>query len=351
MKKATDRKFRIYGPFVLFLIGTLFFRLNWYFELPTQNLIIANSIGLAAGYVCWNTTRWVVKQLQQRYPGLSNSRQRLVWMALLLPVLVNFGWLVRRLTRMFLYSPYGFTEPITEYTYSIGIQVFYHCVYYVVYEGSYVLEAWHLTYAQNEQYKKNKLQQQLNLLKGQINPHFLFNSLNSLSMLIHENPRQAETFVDELSSVYRYLLQNNQNPDTDRELTTLDRELQFIQSYFRLLKTRYGEGIALQVKVDESQLSQQIPPLTLQLLVENAVKHNVILPESPLLVEIFTQNEQLVVQNTLQRKAAVYSTKVGLANIATKYKLLGLYAISIREEAGRFVVAVPLLTPQPHLVS
>lgn len=351
MKKATDRKLRIYGPFVLFLVGTLFFRLNWYFELTESNLLVSNLIGLAAGYICWNTTRWAVKQIQKRLPGLSNTRRRLVWMAFLLPVLVNFGWLIRKVAHLALHTTDGFWPTLPDYTYSIGIQVFYHCVYYVIYEGSYVLEAWHLTYAQNEQYKKNKLQQQLNLLKGQINPHFLFNSLNSLSMLIHENPRQAEAFVDELSSVYRYLLRNNQNPDSDRELTTLDRELQFIQSYFRLLKTRYGEGIALQINVDEGRLSRQIPPLTLQLLVENAVKHNVILPESPLLVEIFTQDEQLVVQNTLQRKTALHSTKVGLANIATKYKLLGPYAISIREEAERFVVAVPLLTPQPHLVS
>jgi LytS/YehU family sensor histidine kinase len=208
-----------------------------------------------------------------------------------------------------------------------------------------VLRAWQYTYEQNEQLKKNKLQHQLDTLKSQINPHFLFNSLNSLSMLIHDNPRQAETFVDEISSVYRYLLRAN-----DQELTSLSRELQFIKSYFQLLKTRYGAGIDLHVVVDEEQLYHRIPPLTLQLLVENAVKHNVILPESPLVVEILTRGTSLIVQNNLQRKnTAVPSNKVGLANIATKYRLLGQRDISIREDAGRFVVTLPLLANQTEI--
>lgn len=234
---------------------------------------------------------------------------------------------------------------LPDYTYSVGIQVFYHCVYFVIYEGSYVLRAWQQTYEQNEQLKKAKLQHQLDTLKGQINPHFLFNSLNSLSMLIYDNPRKAEEFVDEISSVYRYLLRAN-----DQELTTLDRELQFIQSYFQLLKTRYGAGINLKVAVEEWQLERKIPPLTLQLLVENAVKHNVILPESPLLVEIQARGLWLTVQNNLQRKnTAVPSNKVGLATIATKYRLLGQREITIREEAGQFVVMLPLLATQSKI--
>ena len=345
MNVLHDKQLRIIGPFVLFLVGTLFFRLNWYLELSVDKLVRSDLIGLAAGYVCWNLARWVALRLQKQYPGLVNTRRRLLWMALLMPLLVNFAWLIRQLAHIAFNNETQISQTLPNYTYSLGIQIFYHCVYFVIYEGSYVLRAWQYTYEQNEQLKKNKLQHQLDTLKSQINPHFLFNSLNSLSMLIHDNPRQAETFVDEISSVYRYLLRAN-----DQELTSLSRELQFIKSYFQLLKTRYGAGIDLHVLVDEEQLYHRIPPLTLQLLVENAVKHNVILPESPLVVEILTRGTSLIVQNNLQRKnTAVPSNKVGLANIATKYRLLGQRDISIREDAGRFVVTLPLLANQTEI--
>ncbi len=344
MNVLNDKQLRIIGPFVLFLVGTLFFRLNWYLELSVDRLIRSDLIGLGAGYICWNLARWAVLRLQKHYPGLTNTRQRLFRMAMLMPILVNVAWLIRQLAHIAFNNASYISQTIPNYTYSIGIQIFYHCIYFVIYEGGYVLRAWQQTYEQNEQLKKNKLQHQLDTLKSQINPHFLFNSLNSLSMLIHENPRQAEAFVDEISSVYRYLLRAN-----DQELTTLNRELQFIKSYFQLLKTRYGAGVDLRIAVEEWQLERKIPPLTLQLLVENAVKHNVILPESPLVVEIVTRGSSLVVQNNLQRKnTAVPSNKVGLANIATKYRLLGQPGIAIREDAGLFAVTLPLLDSQPE---
>jgi sensor histidine kinase YesM len=344
VKIINDKQLRIIGPLILFVVGTLFFRLNWYVELPVSKLIRSNLIGLGAGFVCWNLTRWVVLKLQIRYPGLANTRRRLLWMFALMPLLVNFAWLFRQLGHIAINDASYIWVSLPSYTYALGIQIFYHCVYFVIYEGSYGMRAWQQAYQQNEQLKKTKLQHQLDTLKSQINPHFLFNSLNSLSMLIHDNPRQAEEFVDEISSVYRYLLRAN-----DQELTTLGRELQFIKSYFQLLKTRYGAGIEMHLAVSDVQLDRKIPPLTLQLLVENAVKHNVILPDSPLVIRILTRGTLLVVQNNLQRRnTGVPSNRVGLVNIATKYQLLGKREISIREEAGQFVVMLPLLIDQPQ---
>ncbi|MBO0930257.1 sensor histidine kinase [Fibrella aquatilis] len=353
MGTFNDQQLRIYGPFVLFLIGTLFFRLNWYFELSLRDLAISDLISLIAGYVCWEVARWTVLRLQARYPGLPNTRRRLRWMALLLPMLANAAWALRRLCYVLLATDDTFVVPLPQYTYSLGIQLFYHGVYYVVYEGGYVLQAWRQTYSHNEQLKKKRLTHQLNQLRTQLNPHFLFNSLNSLSMLIQENPRQAEAFVDELSSVYRYVLRTNNHSEGTPELTTLEQELQFIRSYFELLKIRYGRGIDLHIDVDSRYLNHQIPPLTLQLLIENAVKHNVILPDSPLRVAILTEGgPQLVIQNNLQRKnTAVHSTKVGLTTIATKYRLLGSCDIGICEDAEQFVVKLPLLTTQPAPVN
>lgn len=191
-----------------------------------------------------------------------------------------------------------------------------------------------------------KMAVQLRALQSQVNPHFLFNSLNTLSSLIDESPRQAGAFVDELSSVYRYLLRANDQP-----LTTLREELAFIQSYYHLLKTRHGNGLSLRIAVAERCLDAQLPPLTLQLLVENAVKHNVVLPEQPLSIEIFTDpTGQLVVENNLQRKTTrVLSNGVGLSNILTQYRMLGQATPTVSDEAGRFVVKLPLVAA-PHPV-
>jgi hypothetical protein len=191
-----------------------------------------------------------------------------------------------------------------------------------------------------ERLKQEKTEVQMRALQAQINPHFLFNSLNTLSSLIDESPRQAGDFVDEMSSVYRYVLRAN-----DTELTPLRAELAFIESYFHLLKTRHGEGIRLEIAVGKDRFDDLLPPLTLQLLVENAVKHNVVLPEEPLVVRIATTGKgNLVVENTLQRKRLrVDSTGVGLSNIETKYRLLDQPAPRVEERDGWFRVTIPLL--------
>ncbi|UFH56533.1 sensor histidine kinase [Spirosoma sp. KNUC1025] len=191
--------------------------------------------------------------------------------------------------------------------------------------------------------QQEKTEMQMRALQSQINPHFLFNGLNTLSSLIDESPRQAGEFVDELSNVYRYLLRSNEN-----ELTTLNVELRFILSYFHLLKTRFGRSIELDIDVDEQHQDALLPPLTLQLLVENAVKHNVVLPKQPLTIRIRTNSEnQLIIENTLQRKKlSVESNGVGLSNIAVKYRLLNQSSPLIEEQEGWFRVTLPLLIPQ-----
>ncbi|AKD57902.1 sensor histidine kinase [Spirosoma radiotolerans] len=199
---------------------------------------------------------------------------------------------------------------------------------------------------EKEQLRIANMQSQLDALKQQVNPHFLFNSLNTLSALISEAPQQAEQFVDKLSGVYRYVLRAN-----EQHLTTLDAELQFIDAYYLLLQTRYGQGLAMVVTVDESRRQGQIPPLTLQLLVENAVKHNVVSPKRPLMIDItIDERGQLVVRNTLQRKttrpgeARIASNGVGLTNIVAKYQMLNLPQPSIEEGDGLFTVRLPLST-------
>ncbi len=221
------------------------------------------------------------------------------------------------------------------------------------------LARWRQHEINTERLMKENVNGQLESLKAQISPHFLFNTLNSLSALIGEDPEKAEQFVDEMARVYRYLLQTNHS-SVDQgdfgQLTTLKKELSFIESYGHLLKTRYGDGMKLYIHVEESFLDSRIPPLTLQLLVENAVKHNVIRSSRPLTIFILSTVEgQLMVRNNLQKKNLtagaenIESTHVGLINIVTKYKLLseyrpGLPQPVIESNHEFFTVTLPLIS-------
>lgn len=195
---------------------------------------------------------------------------------------------------------------------------------------------------ERERLQKLQLQNELDLLKNQVNPHFLFNSLNVLSSLITEDAAKAEDFVNQLSKVYRYVLQNNRCT-----WTSLQSELDFIQAYAYLLGTRYGNALQLSINAEQSALERQLPPLALQLLVENAVKHNVVHKNRPLAIEIIARTESLEVRNNLQRKARsqVLSHGVGLSNIADKYRLLQNLSIAIFENEESFCVTLPLLAP------
>ena len=177
-----------------------------------------------------------------------------------------------------------------------------------------------------------------------MNPHFLFNSLNSLSSLIATDPEKAEEFVEEMSRVYRYLLRSN-----EEQLTSLQREVEFIESYNLLLKTRFGTGFQLVIKVEESKKEYLLPPMTLQLLIENAVKHNIVDPDKPLIVQLFTKNEKLVISNNLQKKnKPVASNKIGLNNIIAKYKLLNHPYVEVHETPDAFTVVLPLIKHYNH---
>jgi LytS/YehU family sensor histidine kinase len=209
-----------------------------------------------------------------------------------------------------------------------------------IYEAIYYFRKWKNIEVEAEMLKKENLQSQLDSLKQQVNPHFLFNSLNTLSSLMRKDVNKAEKFLDELSKVYRYLLRNNEG-----ELINLSTELQFIESFVHLLKTRYGDALQMTISVDEVAKNLLLPPLTLQLLVENAVKHNIIDKQMPLLITLETDDRSwLSVSNNLQKKSiSLPSNKVGLSNIAGKYKLLEQPSIIISETKEKFTVSIPLI--------
>jgi LytS/YehU family sensor histidine kinase len=191
---------------------------------------------------------------------------------------------------------------------------------------------------QIEQLQKENLEVQLLALKQQISPHFLFNSLSTLQTIVTEE--SSKNFILKLSEVYRYLLSFNEN-----HLVTLQEELDFIESYIYILKERFEEALIVTINIQEELLSMQIPPLVLQLVVENAIKHNIVSFEDPLIISITTNDNQYVaVSNNLQLKSSVESsTKVGLENIKKRYYLLLNKEIEIVVNEEHFIVKLPLL--------
>jgi LytS/YehU family sensor histidine kinase len=161
-----------------------------------------------------------------------------------------------------------------------------------------------------------------------------------LSSLISEDKDRAEAFLDELSKVYRYLLRNNEDG-----MSSLSNELKFIESYFQLLKTRHGDSVNLQIEVDRQYNTYLLPSLSLQMLVENAVKHNALSKTKPLFIEIFTTvGNKLVVNNNLQRRTMkAPGNRIGLENIKAKYELLNQSGFQVIEDEKNFTVVLPLI--------
>jgi ligand-binding sensor domain-containing protein len=187
--------------------------------------------------------------------------------------------------------------------------------------------------------EKEKAMVMFESLKQQLNPHFLFNSLTSLSGLIETDHKMANSFLEQMSRIYRYILKNR-----DSELVSLKEELAFVRVYINLQKTRFKEGLQVTINVDEEELHKKIAPVTLQNLVENAIKHNIIDADTPLMIDITNENGYLSVTNRLQKKNMVEtSNKQGLASLRSLYKYLSGRPLIVEETASQFIVRIPLI--------
>lgn len=197
---------------------------------------------------------------------------------------------------------------------------------------------WKEAAVQQEKLKREQLALQYETLKSQVNPHFLFNNLNSLTSLISSNPEKAIQFVKKLSEVYRYVLDQK-----DHELVDLETELKFVESYIFLQKIRFENN--LEVKIDVQPKNMKVIPLSVQMLVENAIKHNEISDRKPMQISIFTtDNQSLVVENKLQKKTGTEGNGSGIQNISDRYKFFTDKQVEIAVNSERFRISIPLLT-------
>jgi len=205
--------------------------------------------------------------------------------------------------------------------------------------GIQFFNQWKLSLIELEKYKTESSQAQLQNLKNQINPHFLFNNMSVLSSLVYQNQDKAVDFINQLSKVYRYLLDNK-----DCELVTLEDELKFIRSYTYLLQIRFEESIHFHIDIDKETERKLLPPMALQILIENAIKHNEISSEFPLTISIKTQDDVLIIENNLRlRSQPEPSLKTGLKNIKDRYSFFTDLPIEIIDNTKTFIVKIPLL--------
>jgi hypothetical protein len=287
------------------------------------------------GVVVWEVLRIINWQLDKRLPFEKDVTRRIV-------VQLFLGVVVGICIRFVLYK---FGEPYVPIKLDSlfiaatwAIYVFIPVAINLGFFTVYFLDRWKDSIVRAERLEKEKSQVQFDNLKNQLNPHFLFNALTSLNSLIFENQNLASQFLQHLSKVYRYVLQNK-----EKNFVALQTELDFIQNYVFLLETRFEGALTISFDIAQEARERAIVPVTLQILLENALKHNIVDRDKPLHVEVLTMGDYLVVSNNLQlRKRVETSNKMGLENLKSLYGFLSEKPVLIEASDTRFNVKVPL---------
>lgn len=333
-----DTWFTILGiPLVTLLLSVLFFNEpndTWF--MFTKRVFG----GLSFTIMYWLGIRYAMVWLRKRYDGIEHVMKRLIIIALLILFFAPIaGSLLNEIIQ--------YSADWIDYKrmYQGGnedkiLPTYFICFFMIaVYEAIYFYYQLKESIVEREQAKQEQIRSELAGLRNQVNPHFLFNSMNTLMNIVKEDQELAVNFLKKLSKVYRYVLENRAE-----QIIPLSKELDFIHSYVFLQKERFKGNLEVAIKIADQYLTQRIIPLSLQILFENAIKHNVISRKKPLLIEVFITHGKLIVRNNLQRKEQVMdSTKVGLENIKTRYRFFTEETVDVTEDGQYFSVAIPLL--------
>ena len=293
--------------------------------------------------IIWLGNRYILIWARTRYPDFEDVRKRLRLQSIVMFVftiaannLLGYWLDACGLKERHHYAGYDWINIITS---SNAAALFCSLTVIAIYESIYFMNELRKSVEEKEMLKQESLRAELNALKTQVNPHFLFNNLNTLVSVIPENPKLAVDFVQQLSKLYRHILEVK-----DDQSILLKDELDVMKAYAFLLQTRFGENLDIVIDVPEEKLNKRIVPLSLQILMENAIKHNIVSSDKPLKIEVFAQNGRLLVSNNLQKKNQVNeSTGIGLDNIRNRYKLLGNGQVEVMENGSDFTVSIPLI--------
>lgn len=325
---------------VIFLIERLVF--GGGFNLPLNDLFKVFGIHFMYAFVLSTINGYFYYYLNSKLSWEENSKKRLVIGAVGSIVLSMLGLVFLRFITLvlisgkpleaFLYDENAFAYYLFGLSLTLIASLVFHAIFfYKALTEKKVAEQQIVAKTETAKYES---------LKSQIDPHFLFNSLNVLTSLIGENPVQAEKFTTKLSKVYRYVLEQK-----NKDLIDLDEELLFAKTYMELLKMRFENAVTFEIPEKASNSELKIIPLSLQLLLENTIKHNVVSEENPLTVKIVEEEGYLTITNNYNPKTIVEKgTKVGLKNIIDRYNLITLKQVSVEKTGQEFTVKLPLLT-------
>lgn len=327
------------------IIGVVVLSLSvvYIFKTPADHLTTAETIITLIVSLFFSTCDWLINRsilirLRKKYPSLKDSTQRitLLFLSVLVTVVVVDFIGVSLVSLIADNVSYNFQER----TRSLVVVILLTTMTMAIYEAVYFFVLLKKSIREEEQSKQAIIQAELDALRNQAQPHFFFNTMNTLRDIIDQSPKEdAKQFVDKLSDMYRFLLESG-----NTNLISLRDELKFAKAYIHIQSERFGENLKLNWNIPDILLNTMIVPMSLQLLLENAIKHNVISRSRPLEININIRGDYMVVDNPIQKKSTqLPSTKVGLKNIEKRYALISDKSIEIVNDGRQFSVSLPLL--------
>ncbi len=312
---------------------------------PTDSFFVKITTSLIITIIYWHISRSIILYFRRRLPNIQDYFKRMVFqiIGLILSNIILFvliGLLLRKTLPQFITN--------TNYSSSFFIPFAFTFSIVLIYESIYLLHEWKQAALGKEITQKEQVITQLKVLQNQTNPHFLFNSLNTLSSFIQEQPNLAEKYVNKLAEVYRYMLNIHKH-----ELITLKEELDFLADYYFLMQIRYGKNLHLEIKNNGLAKSKYIIPMSLQILLENAIKHNIISNKQPLHISLNIEKNNVSITNKHQPKLTkkAHSNETGLSNLIKRYQLISELSPTISNDQIHFQVTLPLLNINQYQTS
>lgn len=340
-----QEKISVNDKFIV-IIGSVFFGI----VIPNASGLISNDFSkphlfifsyaffISIAFLIWFSNRTILFYLQGKVDWLNNPFKKVFYLitsnifctSIILITTLSFWYIV-------------FQSGVIDWSkILLNILICVVCVFFIthIYETFLLIKARESGKIKEEKLERAKIQAELEALKNQIDPHFMFNSLNNLTHLIDTSPENAKKYVEDLADVYRYILRNK-----DNKLVLLEDEVLFLNRYISLLSLRYSENLLFNIKMNEESYSKYlIPPVSIMTAVENAVKHNEVSNENPLELSIILKDDSLVIKNKINIKKSVReSSKIGLVNLKERFKIITGKEIYYGADTGYFILNLPML--------
>ncbi len=332
-----DFWFSVIGILILTIASTYLFN-SPIFRLSLVQAFITLGVVLFFAGTNWFINRTALIFLRKKFPDLKDSVQRILLLFLAIVTTVVAVDFIG--TKFFSFFSLNVNYNFQERAKALLTIIFISIMTMAIYEAIYFYVRLKKSIREEEQTKQAIIQAQLDALRNQAQPHFFFNTLNTLRDIIDQNSKEdAKEFVDKLADIYRFLLEAG-----NANLISLRDELKFAKAYIHIQSERFGDNLKLNWNIPKTSLDAMIVPMSLQLLLENAIKHNVISKAKPLEINVNTKDGQITVDNRIQAKSTqLPSTKVGLKNIEKRYALISSESVEIINDGNHFSVSLPLL--------